>query len=671
VRSLQGGKCSLRDAGAQFNSQSIRQISAAVRKLEESGAADTLREAALEEEASRVAGTPALGETAELTPKSRYKAGYKVATKARSEGATLEAARDAALKIAGAAPSIETIRSCAKPGESPPPKGRKPPMGKDAELFLARAVKACAAKKIPLFKDGIVNGAKAIIAAHPWMAKHFGKEGPGNKWYYRWLKAHDLEGAHIRPIETSRAQWCTPANLKAWYKVVEDLLVENGIAVRNPDYDENKPFDEPIFILYPQYIGEWDEARFLLEQAKDTGKTTQDKRVVPKFKKQSTSSARPTKRQKHGQCEALAVKTSRAFTGCGGSLANGIDLPALFIIAAEGLKEEWVKSDGPTSRMWDQSINAFAPAMCTANTKGGMKKSLTGDYLLKAFSICWRIEDRPLHPDPEKAAKGVRVRPVALGDGFEDHWADDTLNACDVLQFDLQLRVPHSSQLTQGCDTDNFPIVKKQFRKRKAERVIHNLMKKKKNKLTFDYSDCMPTVKNPWQYGFREEICKLAWKHIGIYPFNRGVYWDLFLEQAIIKETVDDAADEGFNLEAVDWTVMFGDNFSDDEEEEEDGDMESSEPKGRLTSGDIAFNGPANNAVNRALIKAKKDTIKAKAVEKAARKEHKGLEHVKVRQELLAKAESAEEKLALKAPSMGCMSMKSSLFCSNEVMKPV
>lgn len=66
-----------------------------------------------------MAGTPALGETAELTPKLRYKAGYKIATKARAEGATLEAARDAALKIAGAAPSTETIRSCAKPGESP------------------------------------------------------------------------------------------------------------------------------------------------------------------------------------------------------------------------------------------------------------------------------------------------------------------------------------------------------------------------------------------------------------------------------------------------------------------------------------------------------------------------------------------------------------------------
>ena len=188
--------------------------------------------------------------------------------------------------------------------------------------------------------------------------------------------------------------------MKAWYKVVQDLLVENGIAVRHPDFDENKPYDEPVKILHPKYLSEWAETRFLLEQSKDTGKTTQDKRVVPKKCEYRVED--PTKKRKYEQCEALSTKTSRAFSGVGGtcSLGDGTDLPGMSVLAAEGLKEEWDQRDSPVSRMWDQKNSRFAPAFVTANTKGRMKGGLTGEYLKSVFSICWPIADRPLDPDP-------------------------------------------------------------------------------------------------------------------------------------------------------------------------------------------------------------------------------------------------------------------------------
>ena len=326
----------------------------------------------------------------------------------------------------------------------------------------------------------------------------------------------------------------------------------------------------------------------------------------------------------------------------------------MFVLAAEGLKEEWVQRDGPVSRMWDQKNSRFARAFITANTKGGMKGGLTGDYLSGVFSICWPIADRPLHPDPEKAAKGVKVRPVALGDGFEDHWSGATLDVCDVLEFDLQLRVPHTSHRTQGCDTDQFPIVKKHWRKRKAERVVHNLRKKKKRKLTFDYSDCMTTVKLPWQYGFRQETCANGWRHIGIYPFSRSVYWDLLLEKGEVLEAVEEVADTGFDIESVNWSVMFGEDFSDGEEEDDE--EEDTAPKVRLTSGDLAFRGPANNEQNRAEIRAKRDMIEAKALAKAQRKEDKSIEQNQKRLELITKSDAAEVKLAVKG-SVECITV--------------
>lgn len=175
ILAQQGKKIGLRKAGEQFDTASVRQINEAVHKLELSGAAEELRRAALEALETTTTAAIASAVQPPLTPKAAYKASYKAATRAHADGATLEAARSAALQEYKIAPCLETIRVCENPGASPPKRGRKPPMGVDAEKFLARAVRACAARKIPLFKDGIMSGANAIVESYPWMKSHFGK----------------------------------------------------------------------------------------------------------------------------------------------------------------------------------------------------------------------------------------------------------------------------------------------------------------------------------------------------------------------------------------------------------------------------------------------------------------------------------------------------------------
>ena len=98
----------------------------------------------------------------------------------------------------------------------------------------------------------------------------------------------------------------------------------------------------------------------------------------------------------------------------------------------------------------------------------------------------------------------------------------------------------------------------------------------------------------------------------------------------------------------------FGEDFSDVEEEnDEEGDPA---PKVRLTSGHLVFCGPANTEQNRAEIRAEKDMIKTKALEKAQRKKDKAKEQRQKRRELVTNSGTAEAKLALKG-SVECITM--------------
>ena len=93
-------------------------------------------------------------------------------------------------------------------------------------------------------------------------------------------------------------------------------------------------------------------------------------------------------------------------------------------------------------------------------------------------------------------------------------------------------------------------------------------------------------------------MCANGWRHIGIYPFNRSVYWDLLLEKGEVLEAVEEVADTGFDIESVNWSVMLGEDFSDGEEEndEEDGDEEAYNKFIQTVSAQpLAIEGTSNN----------------------------------------------------------------------------
>ena len=50
----------------------------------------------------------------------------------------------------------------------------------------------------------------------------------------------------MRPLEITRAQWATPTNLKHHYDQLAAMLLDTGVAVKNPGYDPEMPYDEEL-----------------------------------------------------------------------------------------------------------------------------------------------------------------------------------------------------------------------------------------------------------------------------------------------------------------------------------------------------------------------------------------------------------------------------------------
>jgi hypothetical protein len=94
--------------------------------------------------------------------------------------------------------------------------------------------------------QGVVNLAIAGTSFHNKL-----KHGVTRKWVTRFAKRSDLVVKSGRACENRRALWGKSSNLLKHYLLVADQLVSMGAAVKNPDYDEYKPYDEPIFVLEP------------------------------------------------------------------------------------------------------------------------------------------------------------------------------------------------------------------------------------------------------------------------------------------------------------------------------------------------------------------------------------------------------------------------------------
>ena len=149
--------------------------------------------------------------------------------------------------------------------------------------------------------------------------------GVDSPWYDRFLTNHSdrLRTAFPNTLDLDREKWTTSANLKTYYDILGDTLLNSKFVVKNPQFDPTEPLDYANLdnALTTQYLWldskrsrviSFDETHCTLNQSREKGRTHQDKVVV----------AVPEKGQRVN-AESVSNKSGVDFTMVGGSAVSG------------------------------------------------------------------------------------------------------------------------------------------------------------------------------------------------------------------------------------------------------------------------------------------------------------------------------------------------------------
>ena len=376
--------------------------------------------------------------------------------------------------------------------------------------------------------------------------------------------------------------------------------MEANVAIPNEQFDESLEYNAalpmesqlqclPVIITKPGRIVSFDESHITLDQM-DSSKSAQERIVC---RKGDT-----------GECLSNKERGGDA-TVVGGSTAAGDRLPPMFIFPTTTWPPSW--TDGaPESSLVDPATNKFRQATFWGNKKGGMTFELGLRYLQNNVAPCFpdMSPDNPV---------------VIICDGHGSHVTLEVVEYCRRVGFVLCLRPPHTSTISQGEDTTNFPFMKAEFRMQK-HRVLSSLLDVGKlPKLR--WSDLMACIKTPYMMSFSRERNLKAWSVIGVVPFTRKVYWDLVRAERKV-DIATSKTDLNFNV------LRFGKrsltanvNVEEDEEEEEDVHVEQPRTKGpRLDSSKLWARGPITSDEGYEIIRLDREARDAKARELEQRK---------------------------------------------------
>ncbi|KAK3270002.1 hypothetical protein CYMTET_14560 [Cymbomonas tetramitiformis] len=413
-----------------------------------------------------------------------------------------------------------------------------------------------------------------------------------DKWYYGFLDRWNMRTKNQRPFETDRVKWCTAKNLHQHYKVLAHTLVDAGIAVWNPDFEEDTPQSEMIHIIKPERLLSFDESRLTMDQT-STSKAKAERIVTV---------------DKDDVGDVVANKGGGDGTLCASTIANGHAGPPLWIFAAESFKLSWVV-DAPRSTVIDPSTGRGYPSTFTANTKGGMTFDLGVHFMRTNVAV--------MYPDLS------RDNPVVvICDGHGSHLTLELLDYCREVGITVVLRPPHTSNISQGEDVRNFAIFKPAFRVSKAIALTRKLDTIGDEVPSLGMADMLPCAYEPYQKAFHPEHNKKAWSLIGVYPFTRCVYWTLV--EAEKKKVAVVAAAPGVNHEVLSFgfrRLQSHAHGEDGEEGEGAEDQEADEVlEGRVTSRELWARGPATSDKSAGIVRAKTMKKKQKEEDKDKRK---------------------------------------------------
>ena len=176
-----------------------------------------------------------------------YREGVKEMTAKIAAGKIIPELASVELAAVGVFIQPSTLKDLAKraAGKSPVKGGAKRLLSTETEAKINEEVRFFRQHDVPVTKCTLKALANAAIAKSGEQSK-FGPKGVTDKWYYGFLDEKDCAMGETKPLESDRDLWLQSTNAEAQYAVWANIAVRNGMAVPNPSFDPNKPYDEMI-----------------------------------------------------------------------------------------------------------------------------------------------------------------------------------------------------------------------------------------------------------------------------------------------------------------------------------------------------------------------------------------------------------------------------------------
>jgi hypothetical protein len=306
-----------------------------------------------------------------------------------------------------------------------------------------------------------------------------------DSWYWAFRKRHGIGMQNQDKLEVSRAAWSTSANMLLWYNVLADCLVDNcKIAVRNPSFDPDKPYDVLFYVIDKDMLFEWDQTGVSLDQ-KDDGKASCERTMTY---------------GKHDKGQTVSNKSSVKWSFTGGSFINGDALPGMATPPSVGMNVSDARNP-PKSNMIDPETAQPYEMVFKPHRSGGFVAADAPGW----FETCVATVL------PKRAGK----KGCGLCDGLSANIDYPVLVAAENANCHLCIRVPHSSESTQGCDLVNFPVLKREVKLNKSACMaekLHQIIGKRKDgsaRVTvvpsLTHADMMPIVTPAWEKAFSRQ----------------------------------------------------------------------------------------------------------------------------------------------------------------------
>jgi hypothetical protein len=499
-----------------------------------------------------------------------WREGLKTMSLRVADGAVSPTSGVAQLAEAGVTLTKRTLKDHAKkaPGKSPELAGARPWLPHEMQQDLYDDICMLRAHNFPCTMQTVLTTARALVRGTALESKWEDyDEMLTEHWYRDFCKSWDLSPADLKPLDDVRSAWETSANADKQYEIWADLALSTKppCAVRNPDFNPEKPYDQPIFWTADglDRLSGMDETDVRGEQSKRNRAPEARSVTVNEFGSLSgggrgrgrggNRGGRGKKKAKSPNAEApesvkvddkavVTLKGGSKMSWAGASKGNGESL-APMCISNKGLTEDMLKH-APRGTVIDHREDPPAPmrAQYAITKSGGMEWEANVAYLEQIVQPATRSK------------KGEREGIHGV-DGFGSHINIKVIRKAVELGQHIALRFPHGSRKIQGQDTDNFPLFARRFEKAKSEKQVAKFQAARAfaakqepprnptaqeiyDASTLTEEEWLECAVKPWEEAFDPEVNRRAWKHESIVPFTRKVYWDLRQQEEAQKKEV-------------------------------------------------------------------------------------------------------------------------------------